>query len=441
MYSLHSIKSLYCRWLYLLAITGLLMTVLFVSCRKEPRDTVPPVITITAPSGGQTFYYQNIISIQANVTDDSRLDDITVEITNTDNSRVLQSHNITPTSKEQSIQVSIVHDDLYLPSGDYTIKVKAFDGENTGYAFQEIRIVEAPRLLERIFIVHPNGASTSIDSLHNGTLIPWLNFDGDYAFGGIDSRNNQLVACSTNPAQLSSLTYPDLEMLQAAFPNGQNELTAFYHDRRAHQFIWGNSSGELFVTDRSGSRQFSNVDASDRITQITATNSVIIAISASTSSTTNYIDVYPRNSGMPQLTLSVDWDIVGAITLQSDEQFIILAGNNNGAGTFAYLNLNTGAINTNFNFYDTSSVSSVCAGDGDDFYAIQASGIVRYVNNFSSYATNNTHHPEKIIYDDLNHALWAIDASGIHQLNESITQETGQLTVSGARDLWLKYNK
>jgi hypothetical protein len=144
---------------------------------------------------------------------------------------------------------------------------------------------------------------------------------------------------------------------------------------------------------------------------------------------------------MPQLTLSVDWDIVDAITLQSDEQFIILAGNNNGAGTFAYLNLNTGAINTNFNFYDTSPVSSICAGDGDDFYAIQASGIVRYVNNFSSYATNNTLHPEKIIYDDLNHALWAIDASGIHQLNESITQETGQLTISGARDLWLKYNK
>jgi hypothetical protein len=61
MYSLHSIKSLYCRWLYLPAIAGLLMMVLFVSCRKEPRDTVPPAITITAPSGGQTFYYQNII--------------------------------------------------------------------------------------------------------------------------------------------------------------------------------------------------------------------------------------------------------------------------------------------------------------------------------------------------------------------------------------------
>lgn len=441
MYSLDTIKSLYCRWLYLSAIAGALMTALFVSCRKEGRDTIPPIITITEPSGGQTFYYQNIINIRANVSDESRLEHITVEVTNTDNSRVLQSHEITPTGKEQSIQVSIVHDDLYLTSGDYTIKVKAFDGENTGYAFQEIRLIEAPRLLERIFVVRPNGASTSIDSLHNGSLIPWLNYNGNYAFGGIDSHNNQLVACSTNPSQLSSLSYPDLELLTTPFPNGQHELTAFYHDRQANQFLWGNSSGELFVTDRSGSRQFSNMPASDPITHITSTQSVIIVISASTSSTTNYIDVYPRNSGMPQLTLSVDWDIVGAIPLQSDEQFITLAGNNNGEGTFAYLNLNTGAINTNFNFYDTSPVSSICASDGDDFYAIQTSGIVRYVNNFSSYATNNTLHPEKIIYDDLNHALWAIDASGIHQLNESITQETGFLSIQGARDLWLKYNK
>jgi hypothetical protein len=80
-------------------------------------------------------------------------------------------------------------------------------------------------------------------------------------------------------------------------------------------------------------------------------------------------------------------------------------------------------------------------GAGDDFYAIQADGIVRYVQNFSSYSIYNSLQPDRLIFDDLNHALWAIDASGIHQLNESITQETGLLTISGARDLWLKYNK
>jgi hypothetical protein len=411
------------------------------ACRKEAHDTTPPLIHFSSPTAGQTFYFQDNIPIEALVSDETQLTSVTVDIMNSSDVRVLDSHEFHPDNKQLQIDLSISHTDLYLPSGTYHVKIKASDGENDSYAFQEIQLIEAPRTLDQIFIVRPGAGTASIDSLHGSTLLPWFNFSGNYAFGGIDSRNNQLVASSTDASELVSFTYPDLEPLPSTLPNIQNEITAFYHDNNQHQFIWGNNVGQVFITDQLGSRLFSYIYASGRIKCITATNQHIIVISQASSGNTNYIDVYPRSIGIPSLTLQVAWEITGAIPLKSDWHFFVLGGNNNNQGYFAYLNLNTGAINENFNFYDQSTVSSMIAADGDDFYAIQSNGIVRYINNFSSFSFNDALHPNKLIYDDLNQALWAIDAAGVHQFNESLTNETAFIPLIGATDLWLKFNK
>jgi hypothetical protein len=379
--------------------------------------------------------------VQGVVTDETRLEYVTVDVINTSGSRVLQAYNFSPNDMRQEIDVTLSHDDLYLPSGTYNVKITATDGENTQMAFQEIQLVEAPRILERIFLIRAGNTTTAIDSLNNGAAVPWVSYEGVAAFGGIDSRNNQLVISNTEPSAMSSLRFPDLEPIIAPLPFEENPLTAFYHDMERNQFIWGNTNGQLMLTDLTGSRLFSYIYASNRIKLITATALHIIAISESTITGSNYIHVYPRSSGMPVIELPVNWEINGALPLRSDEHFIILGGNNTGEGHFAYLNLNTGAINENFNFYDQSSVESLCAGAGDDFYAIQSSGIVRYSNNFASYSVNNTIHPDKLIYDDLNNAVWAIEASGIHQFDEVLITETAQFPISGVTDLWLKYNK
>lgn len=441
MYSLQLEKSLYCGKLLKGLMYALLCALIMLSCRKENRDTTPPIINLSSPTAGHIFYYQNTIPVSALVRDDTHLESVSVEITSTYNARVYAPHEFSPTHKDLQVDVSISHDDLYLPSGTYHIKITASDGENISYAFQEIQLIEAPRTLDRIFMVRPGAGTAEIDSLDGSTLMPWLNFNGNYTFGGIDSRNNLLVASSDDANELVSFTYPDLELVPSAIPNIQNELTAFYHDNNQHQFIWGNNIGQVFTTDQTGSRLFSFVNASGRIKCITTTNLHIIVISESSSGNANYIDVYPRSIGIPSLTLQVNWEITGAIPLQSDWHLITLGGNNNGQGHFAYLNLNTGVINENFNFYDQSSVSSIIAADGDDFYAIQSNGVVRYINNFSSFSLNDTQHPDKLIFDELNHALWTIDNVGIHQFNEALTNETASIPINGVSDLWLKYNK
>ena len=167
----------------------------------------------------------------------------------------------------------------------------------------------------------------------------------------------------------------------------------------------------------------------------------VIVVGRSADNSTSYLQVYPKSSGFPSHSITVDWEVTGAVPLAGNEQLIVLAGNSDGEGYFAYFNLSTSAINENFNFYDHTLVSALYAGDGNELYAIQSSGVVRYVNNFSSYSVNTDSHPARLVYDDLFHTVWTVENDGIHQFNDALTAEIRFIPMTNAVDVWLKYNK
>jgi hypothetical protein len=58
MYLLQLEKSLYCRMLLKRLMYVLLCALTMLSCRKENRDTTPPIINLSSPTAGHIFYYQ-----------------------------------------------------------------------------------------------------------------------------------------------------------------------------------------------------------------------------------------------------------------------------------------------------------------------------------------------------------------------------------------------
>lgn len=438
MYSLHNQNTLYCSdlrfGLYILAcISSLLL-----GCRKE-SDSKPPVIVISSPSEGDTFYYLNTIIVHAEISDDSRLDKIIVEVTNSANTRFLESYAINPEDRTQTVHWTTALDDLYLESGTYFIKITASDGENESIEFQEIQLIGAPRILERVCIIRADGATTAVDTLQGNVPVAWFNDPSNYAFGGIDSRTNHLVMCGTDPSQLRSLAYPDLQTLNGTAPLNSAVFNAFFHDRIDHKFYWGDTQGQLFVTDRTSTRLFSPSPLAGSIHAIAAnTNKLIVA---STAGSSTYLNVFAKTGSLPELSITADWSINALHPLGSDNQLIVLGGIKNGVGHFAYLNLNTGAINENFNFYEPSPVRSIAAAEGDNFYALQDAGLVRYNGNFSSYIMNTELHPTAMIYDELNQTLWTTDATGVRLMNVSLSNELLFVPANGIKDVWLKYNK
>ncbi|MFM7233224.1 MAG: hypothetical protein ACKOZM_01460 [Flavobacteriales bacterium] len=174
---------------------------------------------------------------------------------------------------------------------------------------------------------------------------------------------------------------------------------------------------------------------------ITVSTNHVVAITHASDNSTSYIQVYRKDNGTPLMNLTAGWEITGAVSLGSDGQLFILGGNSGGEGYFAYLNLNTSSLNENFSFYENSPISGLFKGIGNDFYAIQSSGLVHYVNNFSNYTVNGNSHPSKVVFDDLNQNIWTVEPDGVHLFNSTLTSELLQIPLSDALDVWLFYNK
>ncbi len=408
------------------------------ACNRRDIDTASPNIQIANPTAGAIFYFENSIEIEATITDDRKLESVQLDVTDAQNNRYLQSQSFFPSQSSFQLNYSLTHNDLYLTSGTYYVRITASDGENEQIAFREIQLIEAPRQQERVFIIRENGTGTLIDTLHDNTLAPCLNYAAGYLFGGIDSRSNQLVACGQSPASLLSNTFPDFQNANTPFPLTTELISAFHHDKANRCFYWGTNSGSIWRTNINGTQQIATF-GNAAIKAIGSSPTHIVAFCEGSSG--NYIHALRNDNGVIETSLPLDWDVVGIIHLNSENDRLLLIGNQAGAAHFTWLNLSTSAINEVFNFYESSPVISVCDATGNNFYAVHEAGIGHYVNGLNSYTMSNTVTAEKLVFDDLENTLWAVTADGAIRMDESAQTILQSIPVPGIQDVWIKYNK
>lgn len=420
------------------AVCFVLPLLLLAGCRKRDEDRLAPSIQLESPYVGATFYYLNSISVEATVQDDRQLEYVTLEITNAQNIRYLETKNYYPTGNTLDINYTIAHNDLFLSSGTYYVKITASDGVNQQIAFREIQLIEAPRLLERIFVVRDVGGTTAIDSLSGNNLLPGFTYAHTYNFGGIDSRTQQLVLCGANPATLASYSYPDLQAINAAFPLTDDVISAFYHDKQQHSFFWGTEQGHIWKTTTSGTQLVTSTGPS-RVMHIGMHSGHLIV--ATQGVTNNFIHVIRADNGVIETTLPFSWELKGTVELASDNNRVLIIGNQNNAAHFVWLNLATAAFNEVFNFYETSLVRSLCNGSGNDFYVVHDNGLAHYSNGLNSYTLNADLTPTRLIYDDLQHVLCGVLTDELLFLNETGLNTLQSIAAPGIQDVWLKYNK
>lgn len=418
---------------------AILLSASVISCRKKACDEIAPTIQIIAPGEGSVFYYQDVLNIEALITDNECLESIIVEVTDAQNNRYLTAQSFTPSDNRLELNHTIVHNDLYLKSGTYYVRITADDGVNEQIAFREIQLIEAPRFIERIFAISSVGSSTTIDTLHDQSGMPCINFDHAYRFGGIDSRNKQLVAISSSPSSLISYSLPFFENLNTPFPSTNDAITVNAHDKLSHRFLWGTQSGNVWSTSTSGTQLFAQTTSNSAITCIARCPSHIIVIAATEGE--SFIYALRTDNGIAEFSLTVDWEVIGAIHLVGESERVLLLGNQNGAAHFAWLNLTTSAVNEVFNFYESSTVQSAYSCENNDFIVIHEAGIARYYNLLNNYTLNTSLHPEKIVYDDLENQIWAVTTQTLYRMDGAAQSTLQTIPASNLVDVWILYNK
>ncbi len=415
-----------------------LSILLLQACKKRDNDLQSPEIRIETPTAGATFYYLNTINIQATIQDDRQIESVKLEITNSQNVRFLETKQFFPTNSAFNLNYTLSHSDLYLTSGTYYVKITATDGTTESIAFREVQLIEAPRLLERLFIVRNIGGSSAVDTLHSNGLSPCLNFAHPFLFGGIDSRSQQLVLSSNSPSSLLSYSYPDFETINASFPPNNEIITSFYHDKEHHCFLWGTQQGNIWRTSVAGTQLFTTIGVSPVINIGAHTNYIL---ASSQGSPNNYIYVIRNDNGIIESALPFSWELKGILDLSADNSRVLLVGNENSAAHFTWLNLTTNSFNEVFNFYEPSAVQAVCDAGGNDFYVVHSNGLAHYSNVMDNYTLNPDETPTKVIFDDLDNRLFAVKQNELRVLNTTGLSTLQTISAPGIIDVWLKYNK
>jgi hypothetical protein len=105
-----------------------LLLLLFVGCKKDvgaPADTELPTITITSPMANQVFTGGQTISINGVITDNTKLREIHLEITNTTTGAFLTHEHYAPDAAIFTLTKTFTAQ----ASSTYKIKVEAEDPE------------------------------------------------------------------------------------------------------------------------------------------------------------------------------------------------------------------------------------------------------------------------------------------------------------------------
>ena len=197
-------------------------------------------------------------------------------------------------------------------------------------------------------------------------------------------------------------------------------------------------SGAIWKTDLQGTRLFSSTNAG-KITSIGSGWQRVVVSSENVNQ--QFVSAIRAENGIVETTLTIDWQIKGILHLASESNRILLLGNQSNTSRFAWLNLNTSAINEVYNFYESSPVISVCDGAGNDFYVVHSPGIARYINSMNSFSVSNFKQAEKLVYDEIGNSLWAVGEQTLTQLDAMGETVVQSYQIIGLKDFWIKYNK
>ena len=127
-------------------IVFFLFIFILVGCKKDKKDSIPPVISATSPSNGQSYHMFDTITVSANVSDNIRLASINVVLTDGNHTPVQGVVSISITSVDMVFSIRYVLSEFRLQTGSYLMQITADDGYNSISSFQQIYIVESPTM-------------------------------------------------------------------------------------------------------------------------------------------------------------------------------------------------------------------------------------------------------------------------------------------------------
>lgn len=400
------------------------------------------------PNLGSSYNFGEIIAVKAMVKDDQKIDFIRITVSDASNNEFLQVINLPNSGQEILVETVLQHNDKYLTSGTYYVKISAGDGSNEFSAFREIYLNELPKALEKVLLVRQSSSSSfSIDSLSSGgEIIPFAFPNGRYEKGEIDSRFATLGMAETYYGGISSTDINSL-LINASIGLPASAQNGFYncviHDPYNHAIYFGGNESQIRKCTAQSVSGIAFVIPEDFVAEHFALNEDFLFVHArNITNTQQNISVFNRSTGQFFQSLAIDMsiEIKGLFALNNSDQ-VVVAANTGGECQLVKYNKATNALNDVFTFFNQSLCSGIWPGDNGRFYISHQNGIVQYNQDIEMISTGIALEPLSLKYDTTNDLVYVATGNGLYVLSNSATTQIGYYAVANCRDVLLLYNK
>lgn len=413
-----------------------------VSCKKV-SDTNGPEIRMTSPGENDVFSYQDNIPVNAHITDDKVLKQVTVSITNAQGQVFLDNVSYNNPPNPLHINLSILFDDLYLSGGTYYVRIIANDGENESVVFRPITLTEAPKVLKRISLFSIIGDQTVVDTLVNDQLNQWLTLPYKFKFAQFFSGTQTLcLAHSGNDISILGAAEA-VETWSVNIPSifGEDFFTCSTADETDNKYYLGCMDGRIRRVDAQGGLNEMFVLQQGFIPkQILIQGQYLIVLQENNLGTQQQIAVFNKQTGFFIQSTVVDFQIRSLLNTNYDLK-ILLAGNSGNASKFRYYNIETNYLNGVFTLYNPSLITGAWPVSDNRIMCAHEDGIYVYDHDVNNISGGLDIVALKILPDKTTSRCFAISSVGLHIINNSGTQEILFIPKTGIADFGLLYNK
>lgn len=361
------------------------LIILLFGCRKEKKDVLPPDINITSPTENQLVYIPDTITVMAEITDDSPLTEVKVNIVDDNLVPVLPSLIYHPMQSTYQVNIDYPVDDVMLTSGYYYVHVYASDGTNTKNDYRKIYINEIPKRFLYVAAVTRVNYNTlqvmKIDSVYNATSM--FIFNSDYSASDVNSKNQLLYIAgnyfgNVNAYDLTNntLAWSIPALINPPFPCFTN---IYYNGTYA---LVSNYNGTIKGYDKSGALKYSlNTPAGSYPGKLYPHNQYLFSELTMVSGGSKSIAVYYYSTSYLMQQLPVTYSVVDFYSKDDDDVFVFV--NAAGQGMMKIYSI------TDNNVWQpivipTGKIYSVAQIDADHYLIAHDNGIYSYNYSLNS---------------------------------------------------------
>ena len=418
----------------------MVMVLLSVSCRKEEYSTRPG-ITILKPQAMSIFRVTDTVQIEARVTHDKDIKQVSIVIRDQDNDAVTVQRYFFPGSSDYMLETDYAINAPLLFSGSYTLTVEATDGVMSTKEYLPIHLMGVEREFQRaIALCRPSQLKTYVYSIaENWEAQSIKTLDYGFLKAELNSHQHKLNVLKPQPSALMVYDLDELredEYLSASapFPVFNDLLT----DGQLTYVASGN--GNILGVNQYGQVQYVT-PLMDTVPVLLQTHEdVVLAFSRSRGGPERFIMQYYKGTGSLKAWKKIGFDII-SIFSADNEYCLLFAMEGDECHIYRY--------NVESNYLDESTnlpegeIRDVVYTGYDDYLIAHSDGIFLY-----DYDAGNAvlwlveKDIQNMAYDDLRSLLYCSTIYDIKVLRADNAGLVKQITLLfPIYDIMIQYNK